>query len=246
MAMTGAGELHHRCSVPEAFSEDEGLCGPARGPCSPHSRGACSPLQQPAVVATVSSPLTRVARRVGMHPARLRHRYQIDLCGVVVQLPRTSWWTRAIAALIALLVLIQAVSCGLFFCVAVPPFGHRATYVDVRDIVSDVGPLASQKLPAGAAAAAAAAVLPSHGPSGAAINTPKLIPRIIHQTYRTKRFPRGVRPLVRSWRAVNGDAWEVRFYDDVAAVNFVRREFPEYLEAYLALPKDVERADFFK
>lgn len=39
---------------------------------------------------------------------------------------------------------------------------------------------------------------------------------------------------------------QVRFYDDVAATNFVRREFPEYLEAYLSLPKDVERADFFR
>jgi len=39
---------------------------------------------------------------------------------------------------------------------------------------------------------------------------------------------------------------QVRFWDDVACFNFVRQEFPEYLEAYLRLPKDVERADFFR
>lgn len=39
---------------------------------------------------------------------------------------------------------------------------------------------------------------------------------------------------------------QVRFYSDDAALTFVRREFPEYFEAYLNLPKDVERADFFR
>jgi mannosyltransferase OCH1-like enzyme len=39
---------------------------------------------------------------------------------------------------------------------------------------------------------------------------------------------------------------QVRFYSDDAAMTFVRREFPEYFEAYLHLPKDVERADFFR
>jgi hypothetical protein len=146
---------------------------------------------------------------------------------------------------------MQAVSCGMFFCVAVP-FGHHraASYVDVRDIVSDV-PLVqgqqpgSQQLPPHPPRGGAAAAAAAHGAAGL-VSTPKLIPRVIHQTARTKRFPAAVRPLVRSWRAVNGDGWEVRFYDDVAALNFVRREFPEYLEAYLSLPKDVERADFFK
>jgi hypothetical protein len=39
---------------------------------------------------------------------------------------------------------------------------------------------------------------------------------------------------------------QVLFYSDDAALTFVRREFPEYFEAYLNLPKDVERADFFR
>ncbi|KAI8469837.1 MAG: hypothetical protein J3K34DRAFT_385638 [Monoraphidium minutum] len=221
------------------------------------------PLQKPAPAATLQpSPVPRLGPLAGAHGhARPRHGPAIEVWGVSVTLPRTSILVRALAAAIALLVFVQAVSCGMFFCVAVP-FSHRASYVDVRDIVSDVPSLARPPPGGGAAAALAAAaaaaaapgaagarqpaLLPHHGPAAAVLSTPKLIPRVIHQTYRTKRFPRGARPLVRSWRAVNGDAWEVRFYDDVAAVSFVRREFPEYLEAYLALPKDVERADFFK
>lgn len=39
---------------------------------------------------------------------------------------------------------------------------------------------------------------------------------------------------------------QVRFYSYDAALSFVRREFPEYFEAYLSLPKDMERADFFR
>ncbi|KIY94887.1 hypothetical protein MNEG_13074, partial [Monoraphidium neglectum] len=245
------GELHHRSSTGDGLGEPDLV--PA---CAVASRGAPSPLlQKPVAVATLQpSPVPQRLQHLGPHrvgghcPSRQRHGPSIELWGVSVHLPRTSILVRVLAAAIALLVFVQAVSCGMFFCVAVP-FGHRASYVDVRDIVSDV-PLTQQAAAAGGAAAAAsaaagAALLPHHGPPPAVLSTPKLIPRIVHQTYRSKRFPRGVRPLVRSWRAVNGDGWEVRFYDDVAAVSFVRREFPEYLEAYLALPKDVERADFF-
>ncbi len=48
-----------------------------------------------------------------------------------------------------------------------------------------------------------------------------------------------------SWRRLN-PGWEIRFYDDEACLEFVSREFPEYLAAYRALPKHVERSDFFR
>ncbi len=50
---------------------------------------------------------------------------------------------------------------------------------------------------------------------------------------------------LQSWRRLN-PGWEIRFYDDEACVEFVSREFPEYLAAYRALPKHVERSDFFR
>ena len=74
---------------------------------------------------------------------------------------------------------------------------------------------------------------------------PKLIPKIIHQTYKSTRVPDNVKPFMASWRTQNQD-WEIRFYDDAACLAFVQREFPEYLHAYVSLPKDVERSDFFR
>lgn len=50
---------------------------------------------------------------------------------------------------------------------------------------------------------------------------------------------------LQSWRRLN-PGWEIRFYDDEACLEFVSREFPEYLDAYRALPKHVERSDFFR
>jgi hypothetical protein len=243
-----AERLHHRCSISDGniehgaaaylggrLSGSEGLAKPAAAATAVAAHGLLRLGPPPRALTPV-----RASSRGG--------RLTIELFGAPVQLPRPTP-LRLLGAAIVLLIFIQAVSCGLFFCVALP-FGHHraASYVDVRDIVSDVpgtqqpqGPQAGGGVPG---------ALPAHGGAAAAgaaglVSTPKLIPRIIHQTYRSKRFPRGVRPLVRSWRAVNS-GWEVRFYDDVAAHSFVQREFPEYLEAYLALPKDVERADFFK
>ena len=76
-------------------------------------------------------------------------------------------------------------------------------------------------------------------------SSPKLIPKIFHQTYMTTNVPPGVRPLMQSWRRQNPD-WNFRFYTDEACLDFVKREFPEYLDAYKGLPKNVERSDFFR
>ncbi|KAK3248296.1 hypothetical protein CYMTET_42231 [Cymbomonas tetramitiformis] len=76
-------------------------------------------------------------------------------------------------------------------------------------------------------------------------DAPKLIPKIIHQTYKTNRVPDKLKRLMRTWRETNPD-YEIRFYDDAACKQFVATEFPEWFEAYMNLPKDVERADFFR
>lgn len=71
------------------------------------------------------------------------------------------------------------------------------------------------------------------------------IPRIIHQTYRSHSLPDGLQNMVNTWRDVN-PGWDVKLYNDTECLNLVRSNFPEYLDAYLALPKNVERADFFR
>ena len=75
--------------------------------------------------------------------------------------------------------------------------------------------------------------------------SPKLIPKIIHQTFKTKNVPPKVLALIESWKLAN-PSWEYRFYDDDACLAFVKREFPEYFDAYRNLGKDVERSDFFR
>jgi Glycosyltransferase sugar-binding region containing DXD motif len=87
--------------------------------------------------------------------------------------------------------------------------------------------------------------------SGSAIRArssepPKFIPRVIHQTYPSlERLPRDVMAIRQTWIRLN-PGWEVRFWDDASCLEFVHREFPEYYRAYVALPKNVERADFFR
>lgn len=75
--------------------------------------------------------------------------------------------------------------------------------------------------------------------------SPKLIPKIFHQTYMTREVPPIIEPLMQSWRLHNPD-WNFRFYDDAACLEFVAQQFPEYLDAYKGLPKNVERSDFFR
>lgn len=49
--------------------------------------------------------------------------------------------------------------------------------------------------------------------SSEAGDVPKLIPRIIHQTYRTRQLPDVVKQYMNTWRDMN-PGWEIRFYDD--------------------------------
>ena len=74
---------------------------------------------------------------------------------------------------------------------------------------------------------------------------PLMIPRIIHQTYKTSDVPDRVKGLMRTWADKN-PGWKTRFYNDQECYKFVEREFPEYYDAYVSLPKDVERSDFFR
>uniref|UniRef100_A0A383WPH4 Methyltransferase FkbM domain-containing protein n=1 Tax=Tetradesmus obliquus TaxID=3088 RepID=A0A383WPH4_TETOB len=146
--------------------------------------------------------------------------------------------------MIALLVLLQAVSCGMFFCVRLP-FSNRP-YVDYRDLISELdmeGPASSSSSSSSSIVAAASSSLSRQQQQ---LTAPKLIPRVIHQTYRSTRLPASAKQFMHSWQERNGEAWQVRLYSDEACLNFVRREFPEYFEAYMNLPKEVERADFFR
>ncbi|KAK9834954.1 hypothetical protein WJX84_011882 [Apatococcus fuscideae] len=145
-------------------------------------------------------------------------------------LPRTGSLCRLLALMVGLLVVFHAASCGYFFCFRFPvSIGHDA-YDNIRDLFSLAGgPKVSSSPPWNATRD----------------ESPKLIPKIIHQTFKTKNVPPKVLALIESWKLAN-PSWEYRFYDDDACLAFVKREFPEYFDAYRNLGKDVERSDFFR
>lgn len=73
----------------------------------------------------------------------------------------------------------------------------------------------------------------------------RLIPKILHQTYKSGNTTSHIDLLMRSWK-VRNPGWEARFYDDGACLRLVSEHFPEYMATYVGLKKNVERADFFR
>lgn len=72
------------------------------------------------------------------------------------------------------------------------------------------------------------------------------MPKIVHQTYRDiNSIPKSLGKSMESWKKKN-NGWEFRFYSDQDVIEFVQKEFPEYLVAFNKLTKIVERADFFR
>lgn len=116
-------------------------------------------------------------------------------------LPRTSVLCRLLVAMTIVLVFVQAVSCGMFFCVTLPVSHSRSSFVDYQDLVSDLS------APALAAAKQPSALLQVQQQPLKAV--PKLIPRVIHQTYRNGRLPASAKSFMRTWAEVNGESWQV-------------------------------------
>ncbi|KAJ0392151.1 hypothetical protein P43SY_006252 [Pythium insidiosum] len=64
-------------------------------------------------------------------------------------------------------------------------------------------------------------------------------PVVVHYTSRTRH------PMVEQWKDTCGPL-EVRFYDDDASEELVRKHRPEFLETYRTALTPVERADYFR
>lgn len=71
------------------------------------------------------------------------------------------------------------------------------------------------------------------------------IPKIIFQTWKDKNLPEHLLTITQTWKNLNPD-YEYRFYDDNDCLNFIKNNYPEYLEVYASFPKPVEKADFFR
>ena len=71
------------------------------------------------------------------------------------------------------------------------------------------------------------------------------IPKIIHQTWKSKDIPDKYKDFVNSWKNLHPD-WEYRLYDDDDCIHFVQAHYPQFLNAYLKLPTPVMKADMFR
>lgn len=143
-----------------------------------------------------------------------------------------------LVGLVALFIAMHATSCGFFFCYTLPGGRLGATVSAYEEIQSIYRLRGTPQIISGDST-------DGGGRSSEADSSPSMIPKIIHQTYKSANVPNKLQPHMLSWKRMN-PGWVIRFYDDEACLEFVSREFPQYLEAYRILPKHVERSDFFR
>jgi hypothetical protein len=135
----------------------------------------------------------------GGHHQNHHHAEQEAVCTCV--LPRTSVLCRLLVLMTVLLVFVQAVSCGMFFCVTLPMITHSGAATEYQDLSAPGFAVEPQQPPA---------LLQQQQQQQPLKAVPKLIPRVIHQTYRNGRLPASTKSFMRTWAEVNGDSWQVR------------------------------------
>lgn len=72
-----------------------------------------------------------------------------------------------------------------------------------------------------------------------------MIPKIIHQTAKTSNIPDVWKKYQSKVQTLHPD-WEYKLWTDEDNLAFVEKEFPEYLELYTNLPKNIMRADVIR
>lgn len=72
-----------------------------------------------------------------------------------------------------------------------------------------------------------------------------MIPSIIHQTAKSQDIPRKWRAYQKKMQALHS-GWTYRFWTDEDNLSFVQKEFPDFLDVYQRLPRDIMRADVIR
>ncbi|KAF8606290.1 hypothetical protein BDV93DRAFT_521119 [Ceratobasidium sp. AG-I] len=67
--------------------------------------------------------------------------------------------------------------------------------------------------------------------------------KVIHQSWKTRYPPANYHSMMSSWRNVYPD-WEYVLWNDDDNLELVKTFYPEWIDAYLALPSNIYRADF--
>ena len=71
------------------------------------------------------------------------------------------------------------------------------------------------------------------------------IPRIIHQTWKTKKLTDFYHKCSNTWKKFN-PSFDYRFYDDTDCELFVKTHYPDFYDTYREMQKPVEKADLFR
>ncbi len=71
------------------------------------------------------------------------------------------------------------------------------------------------------------------------------IPKVLHQTWKTRQLPAEFAGFHRSWQCCHPD-WQFRIYDDADCRQLVAAHYPTLLGLYDAYPTNVQRADLFR
>ena len=71
------------------------------------------------------------------------------------------------------------------------------------------------------------------------------IPHVLHQTWKNDTIPAEFDGNVAGFGRLH-PGWRRELWTDAAMEDLVREHFPQYLEKYLALPKNIMRADLFR
>jgi len=73
-----------------------------------------------------------------------------------------------------------------------------------------------------------------------------MIPKILHQTWKTKEnLPVDFEKYSSTWKNLH-PTWDYRLYDDNDCLLIVKKYFPQFLDTYLQLPTPVMKADMFR
>ena len=84
----------------------------------------------------------------------------------------------------------------------------------------------------------------SGGGAGAAVTR---IPRIIHQTWKTRSVPERLQPWVESWVDQHASGgWQYWFWTDADIRSLVTTHYPQFTRLFDSYPTDGYRADAFR
>ena len=88
-------------------------------------------------------------------------------------------------------------------------------------------------------------LIPKVLPARSSMEYKQKIPAIIWQTMKTNQVPVSMKDYVDTWITLNPE-YEYRFYDDDDIIDFLKNDFPDFLEGYKKIKYGASKADLWR